>query len=55
MIFPKVSIIILNWNQLAFLQQCLKSIIENTNYANFEIIILDNGSREVHNREYELC
>jgi GT2 family glycosyltransferase/ubiquinone/menaquinone biosynthesis C-methylase UbiE len=52
MIFPKVSIIILNWNQLAFLQQCLKSIIENTNYANFEIIILDNGSREEGTVDY---
>ncbi|MGB9700381.1 MAG: glycosyltransferase family 2 protein, partial [Thermodesulfobacteriota bacterium] len=52
MIFPKVSIIILNWNQLAFLQQCLNSIIENTTYSNFEIIILDNGSNEKGTADY---
>lgn len=52
MTYPKVSIIILNWNQLAFLQQCLKSIIENTNYPNSEIIILDNGSKEKGTAEY---
>lgn len=52
MISPKVSIIILNWNQLAYLQQCLKSLIENTDYSNFEIIILDNGSSEKGTADY---
>lgn len=50
--YPLVSIIILNWNQLTYLKQCLSSLIENTEYPNFEIIILDNGSKEPGTKDY---
>jgi len=36
---PKVSIIILNWNQLAYLKNCLQSITKNTSYLNYEVIV----------------
>ncbi|MFH1857717.1 MAG: glycosyltransferase [Candidatus Omnitrophota bacterium] len=51
---PKVSIIILNWNQLAHLRQCIQSIEENTLFPHYEIIIWDNGSTQEGLREYRL-
>jgi len=43
-IIPLVSIIIVNWNGKHFLDSCLKSIMANTYYQNYEIIIVDNNS-----------
>ncbi len=52
MMEPKVSIIILNWNKLEYLKQCIKSIEENTDYPNYEVIIFDNGSTEAGTKEF---
>ncbi len=43
--FPLVSIIILSWNNQKLLQNCLKSVYD-TNYPNYEIIVVDNGSSD---------
>lgn len=43
MLPPLVSIIILNYNGLKFLSDCLNSVF-NTNYINFEVIFIDNNS-----------
>lgn len=43
-IFPKVSIILLTYNQLEYTKECFKSIIDKTAYPNYEIIIVDNKS-----------
>ncbi len=40
---PKVSIIILNWNNYEDTNECLNSL-ENITYPNYEIIVVDNGS-----------
>ena len=42
---PKVAIVILNWNGKKFLEQFLPSVIATT-YANYEVIIADNGSTD---------
>ncbi|HEX8965868.1 MAG TPA: glycosyltransferase family 2 protein [Patescibacteria group bacterium] len=42
---PKVSLLLLNWNGFSYTKRCIKSLL-NTNYPNYEIIVLDNGSRE---------
>lgn len=39
----KVGIIIVNWNGLRFLEDCLKSIYNQT-YKDFKVIFVDNGS-----------
>jgi len=52
MMKPRVSIIILNWNKLEYLKQCILSIKENTDYPNYEVVILDNGSSEAGTKEY---
>jgi glycosyltransferase involved in cell wall biosynthesis len=43
---PLVSIIIPTKDRADLLDACLSSIYNNTSYQNFEIIIVDNGSKE---------
>lgn len=42
---PKVSIIIVNWNQEADTAECLNSL-KRIDYSDHEIILVDNGSRD---------
>lgn len=42
----KISIILLNYNTPQITYNCIKSIINNTQGINFEIILVDNGSKE---------
>jgi GT2 family glycosyltransferase len=41
-----VSIILVNWNALTYLRECLASIYEHTHEVSFEIIVVDNASPE---------
>ena len=41
---PLVSLIIPTRNGLKLLRQCVESILAKTSYANYEIIVMDNGS-----------
>lgn len=43
--FPKVSIIILNWNGREDTIECLESL-KGINYPNYEVILVDNGSTD---------
>lgn len=43
---PLVSIVIPSKNQSHLLKQCVNSILNNTTYTHYEIIIIDNGSTE---------
>lgn len=40
----KVSIIIVSYEALSFLSACVESILHNTEYTNYEIVIVDNNS-----------
>jgi len=42
--YPKVSIVILNWNGLDDTIECLESLKKIT-YPNYEVIVVDNGSK----------
>jgi len=42
---PLVSIIVLNYNGMKFLPGCLSTLL-NTSYPNFEIIVVDNSSKD---------
>ena len=42
---PRASVIIINWNGKAHLERCLESLRKQI-YADFEIIIVDNGSTD---------
>jgi GT2 family glycosyltransferase len=43
---PKVCIIILNWNGKELLKDCLSSIFKLTDYPNYKVIVVDNGSTD---------
>jgi GT2 family glycosyltransferase len=43
--FPKVAIIVVNWNQYQLTIECLASL-KNVTYSNFQIILVDNGSKD---------
>ena len=41
---PLVSILILTHNSSAFIRPCLESILRNTSYPSYEVIVVDNAS-----------
>lgn len=43
---PRVSIVILAYNNLEFTRNCLESIERNTYYPNYEVIVVDNASQD---------
>ena len=49
---PLVSILIPSKNQLDFISMCIQTLIENTSYKNYEILILDNGSDDPDVKSY---
>lgn len=49
---PKVSIIIPTKNNKLLLKRCIDSIEHNTNYKNWEIIIVDNNSNDQETKDY---
>ncbi len=48
---PKISIIVLTYNNLEINKICMKSILEKTAYPNYELIVVDNCSSD-GTREY---
>lgn len=54
--WPLVSIIILNWNGKELTKSCLNAIEKNTDYPNYEVIVVDQGSKdgsaEMINKEF---
>lgn len=44
--YPKVSILILTYNNLLINQLCLISLYCNTTYPNFEVVVVDNASSD---------
>lgn len=47
-----ISIIISTKDKIEFLDKCLKSILEKSTYKNYEIIIIDNNSKEEKTKNY---
>ena len=43
---PRVSVIVLTHNQIEFTRRCLHSLERFTNYPNWELIVIDNGSTD---------
>lgn len=50
---PMVSIVIPSKDNPKMLSMCLEGIRKNTEYGNYEIIIVDNGSKEENRKEIE--
>lgn len=49
---PRVSILVAVRGQLSKLQRLIESILVNTAYPDFEVVLLDNGSADVETRNY---
>jgi len=45
MLPPLVSVIVVNWNGKAYLEECLNSLRHQT-FSDFEVIVVDNGSTD---------
>jgi len=43
---PRVSLIVITYNNLELTQLCLTSLLRNTTYPNYEIIVIDNHSTD---------
>lgn len=44
--FPKVSVVVLTYNNWMFTKACLYSLAQFTRYPNWELILVDNGSTD---------
>jgi GT2 family glycosyltransferase len=44
--FPLTSVIVVSYDTLAYTRLCLASILANTEYPNYELIVVDNGSTD---------
>ncbi len=44
--WPRASVIVLTHDNLAFSRMCIASILENTEYPNYELILIDNASTD---------
>ena len=42
--FPKISIVVLCYNQLDYTKKCVQSILKQTAYPNYELVLVDNAS-----------
>jgi GT2 family glycosyltransferase len=42
---PKISVVILNYNGMKFLEPCITSLLKSS-YDDFEILVVDNGSKD---------
>ncbi|MDQ3411773.1 MAG: glycosyltransferase family 2 protein [Chloroflexota bacterium] len=51
--FPLASVIIVNYETLAFTRLCLASLLANTEYPSYELILVDNGSTDGSAAEFE--
>ncbi len=49
---PRVSIIVPTKDQFPLLQRCIDSLFSKTDYPDFELIIVDNGSQDPSARAY---
>ncbi len=49
---PVVSIIIPNRDKLEYLQPCIESLVDKTDYKNYEVVIVDNNSVDPDTLKY---
>ncbi|EQM70303.1 glycosyltransferase [Pseudomonas tohonis] len=45
-LYPKLSIVVVTYNNVALTRGCIDSLIRDTTYPNYELIIIDNASSD---------
>ncbi len=43
---PSISVVVVNWNRRELLRSCLRSLASQTVAGQFEVVLVDNGSRD---------
>jgi GT2 family glycosyltransferase len=43
---PRASVVVVTYNNLPFTRMCMASLLTNTDWPSFEIVVVDNGSNE---------
>ena len=51
--WPRASVIVLTHDNLAFSRMCIASVLEHTEYPNYELILIDNASTDGIREEVE--
>jgi GT2 family glycosyltransferase len=49
---PMVTVIVPTRDKVELLRPCIESVLSKTDYPNFEILVIDNGSVDARTREY---
>jgi hypothetical protein len=42
---PKVTVVILNWNGMDHIHECLESLLKS-DYSNYDVVVVDNNSED---------
>lgn len=50
--YPQVSIVLVMRDELAAVQRCVMSVLEKTRYAHYELVIVDNASRQADSKAW---
>ena len=45
-LYPKATVIVVSYNNLDLLKLCLESIIAYTDYPNYDVVVVDNASKD---------
>ena len=45
-LYEKVSIVLVTYNNLSLTIQCINSVLRNTSWPNYQLIVIDNGSQD---------
>ncbi len=45
-VYPKISVVVLCYNQVDFTKKCVDSVLNTTAYPNYELILVDNASSD---------
>ncbi|MCW1247325.1 glycosyltransferase [Pseudomonas sp. SAICEU22] len=45
-LYEKVSIVLVTYNNLSLTIQCINSVLRNTTWPNYQLIVVDNGSQD---------
>jgi len=45
-LYEKVSIVLVTYNNLSLTIQCINSVLRNTSWPNYQLIVVDNGSQD---------
>src|SRR5690606_5887404 len=49
---PRVTIIIPTRDRVDLLERCISTLLENTRYSNYELVVVDNQSRKKRTKKY---